>query len=68
MNKKMDNDDKINLIIAYENDELSEEKTINLFSALIKSGECWGLQGHYGRMANALIENEIINKDGIILI
>lgn len=59
--------DKINLIIAYEQDELTDEDTLKLFSALIKSGECWSFQGHYGRTANALIENGMIDKQGNIL-
>jgi len=57
----------INDIIAYEQDELNDEDTIKLFSALIKSGDCWTLQGHYGRVASALIENGIIDKQGNIL-
>ena len=56
----------INDIIAYEQDELNDDETIKLFSALIKSGLCWKLQGHYGRTASFLIENKIINSDGEI--
>ena len=57
----------VNSIIEYESGELSDDETINLFSALIKSGDCWTLQGHYGRVASAFIENGIIDKDGNIL-
>jgi len=46
----------IDKIIAYENGELSEEEIIELFQALIDSGQAWSLQGHYGRTAAALID------------
>ena len=48
--------DRIDKIIAYEQGDLSDEGTITLFQALIDDGSAWTLQGHYGRMAKALIE------------
>jgi len=48
--------DKVDRIIAYEMNELSNEETIKLFQELIDSGEAWTLQGHYGRTASALIK------------
>jgi hypothetical protein len=44
-------------IVAYEEDELDELETIELFQELINNGMAWTLQGHYGRMAIDLIEN-----------
>jgi len=44
-------------IIAYEQDELNGLEIIELFQELINNGMAWRLQGHYGRMAMALIEN-----------
>jgi len=44
-------------IIAYEQDELNEEETVELFQELIDNGMAWSLQGHYGRMATDLIES-----------
>ncbi len=60
--------DQLSLIIAYEQGELSEEQTLDLFSELIKSGLCWRLQGYYGRTAKSLIENDIIDHQGKILV
>jgi hypothetical protein len=56
----------VNLIIRYENGELSEGDTLGLFQELVDSGMAWSLQGSYGRTANYLIENEYIydRKDG----
>lgn len=39
---------------------------LELFANLIKTGQAWNLQGHYGRMAQALIDKELINRQGII--
>lgn len=46
----------IDKIIAYEQGELDDEQTIELFQELIDSGLCWQLQGSYGRMAQRLID------------
>ena len=62
----MKNNEQLNFIIEYESGELSETKTLELFSNLIKTGLCWSLQGHYGRTAKELIINGIIDKSGEI--
>lgn len=43
-------------IIAYEQGDLEEDETIDLFQDLLDSGLVWQLQGHYGRTASALIQ------------
>ena len=48
--------DVVTLIMAYESGDLDDERTIALFQHLINSGLVWGLQGHYGRTAHALID------------
>ncbi len=45
----------INKIIKYENGEMNEHEVIQFFQELINTGEAWTLQGHYGRIATALI-------------
>jgi hypothetical protein len=48
--------DQLDAIIAYEQGELDEDETIELFQGLIDSGLAWQLQGSYGRAANALLD------------
>lgn len=46
----------VNKIILYEQGELGEDETVELFQELIDSGEAWQLQGHYGRTAQAMLD------------
>ena len=48
--------DNINKIIEHEEGTLTQEEDIKLFQCLIDSGQCWSLQGHYGRTAMGYIE------------
>lgn len=48
--------DQLDRMIAWENGELDDEETIDLFQELIDSGLAWQLQGCYGRMADRLIQ------------
>lgn len=52
--------DEVGAIIAYEEGELDEEKTIELFQHLVDNGHAWSLQGHYGRTAMALINAGLV--------
>jgi hypothetical protein len=47
---------QLDKIIAFEQGDLDEEGTIELFQELIDSGLAWQLQGSYGRMAQNLIK------------
>ena len=57
---------RIDYIMDYEGGTIDDKGVLELFSHLIKNGMCWTLQGHYGRTASALIENDYIDKDGVI--
>lgn len=63
----MDSDTRVNMIVQYECGELNDNETLELFSDLIKTGQAWRLQGHYGRTARAIIDAGYISKDGEIL-
>jgi len=47
-------------IIAYESGLLDEDEMLDLFQRLVDSGLAWQLQGHYGRVAMALLEEGLI--------
>jgi len=64
--EKINEKNAINYIIQYETDGLSDADTLRLFSYLIKTGQAWTLQGHYGRTAKFMIDNGYIDKDGNI--
>jgi len=49
--------DRIDFIIAFENGEATDEETIENFQKMIDDGSVWGLQGFYGRTAQALIDS-----------
>lgn len=53
---------EIESIIAFEEGELSERETIELFQRLVDSGLAWSLQGSYGRIATALIDQGLIHN------
>ena len=56
----------IDSIMLYENGELSDKQTLKLFSTLIKTGKARSLQGHYGRTAQALMDDNWIDIKGNI--
>lgn len=53
--------DITSLIIAYEQGDLSQEDTIDMFQELVRSGLAWKLQGTYGRTAARLIEDGLVS-------
>lgn len=59
-NKKMT--DLLDKIMDYEEGNMDEDQIIEFFQELIDSGLAWTLQGSYGRMAKALIDNGLCHK------
>lgn len=53
--------DQVDKIIAYENGELDDEQTVELFQELVNSGLAWQLQGHYGRTAMDMLKAGLIH-------
>jgi hypothetical protein len=53
-------------LIDLEDGKLSDLETLELFSELITTGQCWSLQGSYGRAARDLIERGFITVEGVI--
>jgi hypothetical protein len=49
--------DQFDMMMAWENGTLSMDDTIMLFQNLIDTGLAWQLQGMYGRMATAMIQD-----------
>ena len=54
----------IDTMMAYESGELNEAETINFFAELVKTKMAWSLQGHYGRVASAMIDAGFISTEG----
>lgn len=52
--------DLIEQLMAYEQGDLSENETLNLFQELVDTGLAWSLQGSYGRTAAALIKADLV--------
>jgi hypothetical protein len=59
--------DEVDFIITFENGEATDKEIVDGFANLVKSGMAWSLQGTYGRIAKALIEQGYINKQGEVL-
>ncbi len=52
--------DVTSAIIEYEQGDLSQERTLELFQHLVDTGLAWQLQGHYGRTAANLLAQGLI--------
>jgi hypothetical protein len=59
--------DFLDQIMEYESGELNDKEIIEMFSNMVKTGNVWSLQGHYGRFASSLIENGWLDKEGNII-
>jgi hypothetical protein len=57
----------VDLIIAFETGELSNDDTIRMFGEMVKDGSAWHLQGMYGRGAKSLIDRGYLSPSGEVL-
>jgi|SRR5579872_3880308 len=55
--------DYVSALMEFENDSLSDEKTLELFQYLVDTGLAWQLQGFYGRTAANLLERGLIHDN-----
>lgn len=56
--------DAMGMIISYEQGDLDEEGTRELFQHLVDTGMVNQLQGHYGRTAQAMLQAGFIQPPG----
>jgi hypothetical protein len=56
--------DLVDSVMAWENGELDQEGTIDLFQYLIDTGLVWKVQGIYGRFAADLIDSGWCHRAG----
>jgi len=66
METKVTEKNLVDYIICYEEGGLEFYECLELFSYLIKTGNAWTLQGHYGRTAVNLIQNSFLSECGEI--
>jgi hypothetical protein len=64
----MDSYTACSIVEGFSGEEHTEQEQLEAWSYLIKTGQCWTLQGWYGRAATNLIDGGIISPDGEILV
>jgi hypothetical protein len=50
----------LDAMINWENGDLDDDNTIELFQHLVDTGMAWTLQGVYGRTAQAMIDEGLV--------
>ena len=50
----------VDLLIAYDESQVTQDEEVALFEHLVETGVCWQLSGHYQRVAATLIEAGLI--------
>lgn len=51
-------------LAGYDEDDVTEELTLEAWQHLVDTGLAWQLQGSFGRMAASLIEAGLIHQKG----
>lgn len=65
----MDNKKYINLLLSYEcGEHMDDDRFLELFSYIVKNDLIHSLQGHYGRVAQRLIDAGFLSENGDILV
>lgn len=54
--------DLVGAMLAFERGTLSDADTYKLFQYLVDTGLAWSLQGTYGRTAEAMIQEGLIQR------
>lgn len=49
-----------------EGEDATAEEQLEAWAYLIKTGQCWSLQGFFGRTAQGLIDEGLVTKEGEI--
>jgi hypothetical protein len=62
----MDSYTACSIVEGFSDEPATPKETLEAWAYLIKTGQCWSLQGWYGRSAASLIENGYISKTGKI--
>ena len=52
------------IVEGFAESDPTNEELIEAWAYLIKTGDCWNLQGFYGREATYLIEQGFISREG----
>jgi len=64
--KKITSTNLATYLTEYEKGNLGVRQSLKLYSFLIKTGLAWKLQGKYGRLANQLVSDGVIDDSGKI--
>ena len=60
-NEDLSQDSLVRLMIEHERGTLDDAGEVRLFQYLVDSGLAWQMQGHYGRVAKAMLDQGIIH-------
>ena len=52
------------IVEGFAESDPTNEELMEAWAYLIKTGDCWNLQGFYGREATRLIQQGFVSKEG----